>query len=98
MSALLAGLVFSRASVWVQMTVEQPGADGDQKDSVTAAPLFLCLVSSYLVLLWAVIEEKMVISPLKPGVSALMEDQLSCGRTCVQRAVEQPLLPGADGD
>ena len=40
----------------------------------------------------------MSMSPLSPEVRALLGDQLSPGGTCVQRAVEQPQLSGADGD
>ena len=53
---------------------------------------------SWLVLLWTVIGEKVAISPLSPGVRALLGDQLSLGMICLQKPVEQPYLSGADGD
>ena len=45
-----------------------------------------------------IIGENMAFSPLSPGVRALLGDQLSSGRTCVKKAVDQPQLLGADGD
>jgi hypothetical protein len=46
-------------------------------------------VYSCPVLLWTVIGEKVDISLLSSGVSALRGEQLSPGGTCVQRSVEQ---------
>jgi hypothetical protein len=87
--------------VWVWRAVEQPqlpGANADQKDPVSAAPLFLCSVHSWLVSLWIFIGEKAAISPLNLEVRVFLKDQLSLGGTCIQRAVEKPQLLGADGD
>jgi hypothetical protein len=73
-------------------TTLTPNEYGDWKDPVLAAPLFLCPVFSWMVLLWKTIGELVVISPLSLGVRALLAG------FCVQRAVEQPYLLGADGD
>ena len=48
-------------------------------------------------MLQTVIGEKMAISPLSPGVKALLGERVSPGGTCAQRAVEQTQLVGADG-
>ena len=66
------------------------GSDGDQKDPVPAAPLFLCCVRSWLASFWTVIGEKFVISLLSLGVRVLLGDQLSPGTVGAQRAVGQP--------
>jgi hypothetical protein len=78
-------------------TAEALGAAGHMKDPVPAAPLSCTLCDRHLSRL-TVIGDKVTISPLNPGMRTLLGEQLSPGRTCVQQAVEQPQLLGADGD
>jgi hypothetical protein len=44
-----------------------------------------------------IIEEKIAISPLNPGVKTLLGEQVSPGRTTSQQAMNQPQLRGRDG-
>jgi hypothetical protein len=93
-SALL-GDQLSFCGTYVQRAVEQPsllGTDGDWKDPVPAAPLLLCPVFSWPVLLWTVIREKVAISLLSAGVRALLGDQFSPGEILAQRIVEHRTL------
>ena len=75
------------SSLLVWMAVEQPylqSADGDQKEPIPTIPLFHCPVCFWMILLWTVFGKNVAISPLSLGVRALLRNQLSARRICVQ--------------
>ena len=65
-SSLLAELVCTEGS----RTAQALGPDGNWKDP--AAPLFLCPCVLLVTLLHTVIREKVTLSPLSPGMKALL--------------------------
>jgi hypothetical protein len=67
-SSLLAELVCTKGS----RTAQALGPDGNWKDPVPDAPLFLCPCVLFVTLLHTVIREKVTLSPLSPGIKALL--------------------------